>query len=175
MPRPARSRAKAGGIAISYVSGDLLTNACRVQAFAHGCNCAGAMGAGIAAGFRARYPAMYKEYRRRCKATPREFNPGDVFLWKDADQPWVFNLATQENYWRSRATYAAVEQALAALWTLADTEGVRSIAMPRIGVGYGGLSWRRVREIVERVFSGWEGTLFVYEEYVPDAANPPLS
>jgi hypothetical protein len=47
--------------------------------------------------------------------------------------------------------------------------------MPRIGVGYGGLSWRRVREIVEHVFSGWEDTLFVYEEYVPNAANPPLS
>jgi O-acetyl-ADP-ribose deacetylase (regulator of RNase III) len=118
---------------------------------------------------------MYEEYRRRCKITPREFNPGDVFLWKDADQPWVFNLATQEDYWRSRATYAAVEQALATMRALADEEGVRSIAMPRIGVGYGGLSWRRVREIVERVFSGWEGTLFVYEEHVPDAGNPSLS
>jgi O-acetyl-ADP-ribose deacetylase (regulator of RNase III) len=162
-------------MAILYVSGDLFTNTYQAQGFAHGCNCAGAMGAGIAAGFRTRYPAMYEEYRRRCKATPREFNPGDVFLWKDADQPWVFNLATQENYWRSRATYAAVEQALAAMRRLADVEGVCSIGMPRIGVGYGGLSWLHVREIVERVFSGWEGTLFVYEEYVPDAANPPLS
>jgi len=133
------------------------------------------MGAGIAVDFRTRYPAMYEKYRRRCKASPREFNPGDVFLWKDANQPWVFNLATQEDYWRSRATYAAVEQALVTMRTLADMDGVRSIAMPRIGVGYGGLAWRRVREIVERVFSGWEGTLFIYEQYVPDAANPPVT
>jgi O-acetyl-ADP-ribose deacetylase (regulator of RNase III) len=162
-------------MAISYVSGDLFTNAYHAQAFAHGCNCAGSMGAGIAVDFRTRYPAMYEKYRRRCKASPREFNPGDVFLWKDANQPWVFNLATQEDYWRSRATYAAVEQALVTMRTLADMEGVRSIAMPRIGVGYGGLAWRRVREIVERVFSGWEGTLFIYEQYVPDAANPPVT
>lgn len=74
-------------MAITYVSGDLFTSTYRAQAFAHGCNCAGSMGAGIAAGFRARYPTMYEEYRRRCKATPREFNPGDVFLWKDTDQP----------------------------------------------------------------------------------------
>ncbi|HEY7020859.1 MAG TPA: macro domain-containing protein [Ktedonobacterales bacterium] len=154
-------------MAISYGSGDLFTNTYSVQAFAHGCNCTGAMGAGIAIGFRERYPAMYEEYRRRCKATPREFNPGEVFLWKDADQPWVFNLATQEDYWRSRATYAAVETALATMRTLADAESVRSIAMPRIGVGYGGLSWRRVREIVERVFASWDGALYVYEEYVP--------
>jgi O-acetyl-ADP-ribose deacetylase (regulator of RNase III) len=90
---------------ISWVSGDLFSNAYHVQAFAHGCNCAGSMGAGIAVGFRTRYPAMYEEYRRRCKATPRELNPGDAFLWKDVGQPWVFNLARQEHYWRSRATY----------------------------------------------------------------------
>jgi len=109
-------------------------------------------------------------------ATPREFNPGEVFLWKDAKRPWVFNLATQERYGRSRATYDAVEQALATMRVLADAEGVRSIAMPRIGAGYGGLSWRRVRgAIVERVFTGWEGVLCVYEVYVPDVADAPLS
>jgi O-acetyl-ADP-ribose deacetylase (regulator of RNase III) len=158
-------------MAISYVSGDLFTNAYSAQAFAHGCNCAGAMGAGIAVGSRQRYPAMYEEYRRRCKASPREFNPGDVFLWKDADQLWVFNLATQENYWRSRATYEAVEQALTTMRELAHAEDVSSVALPRSGVGYGGLSWRRVREIVERLFSCWEGALYVYEEYTPEAAN----
>src|SRR5262249_15537465 len=105
------------------------------------------------------------------KASPREFNPGDVFLWKDADQPWVFNLATQENYWRSRATYEAVEQALATMRELAHAEDVSSIALPSIGVGYGGLSWRRVREIVERLLADWEGALYVYEEYTPEAAN----
>lgn len=162
-------------MAISYVSGDLFTNAYAAQAFAHGCNCSGAMGAGIAVGFRMRYPAMYEEYRRRCKASPREFNPGDVFLWKDADQPWVFNLATQEDYWRSRATYETVEQALETMRELASAEGVRSIAMPRIGVGYGGLSWRRVREIVERVFASWQDALYVYDAYVPTTADTPAS
>lgn len=50
----------------------------------------------------------------------------------------------------------------------ADEEGVRSIAMPRIGAGYGGLSWAKVRAIIERVFGEWTGTLYVYEEYVPE-------
>jgi len=127
------------------------------------------MGAGIAVGFRERYPEMYEEYRRHCKAIPRELNPGDCFLWKAADGPWVFNLATQEDYWRSRATYAAVEQALAAMRTEAETEGIRSIAMPRVGTGYGGLSWKKLRPIVERVFAGWPGDLYVYEEYIPAA------
>jgi O-acetyl-ADP-ribose deacetylase (regulator of RNase III) len=48
----------------------------------------------------------------------------------------------------------------------ADVEGFTSIAIPRIGTGYGGLSWKKLRVIVERVFEGWAGTLYVYEEYV---------
>lgn len=152
---------------IHFVAGDLFANVYHAQALAHGCNCQGSMGAGIAVGFRERYPTMYAEYRQRCKATPRQFNVGDVFLWKSDDQPWVFNLATQEDYWRSRATYAGVEQALTAMRALAEAEGVSSIALPRIGAGHGGLSWRKVRAILERVFADWPGALYVYETYTP--------
>ncbi len=162
-------------MAIQYVAGDLFENVYQAQALAHGCNCQGSMGAGIAVGFRERYPVMYEEYRRRCKARPRQFNPGDVLLWKADNQPWVFNLATQEDYWRSRATYQTVERVLQAMRAQADAEGISSIAMPRIGAGYGGLSWKKVRPIIERVFADWPGTLYVYEEYVPaqpgDVAN----
>lgn len=152
---------------IEFINGNLFDNVRGVQAFAHGCNCLGSMGAGIAKAFRERYPAMYEEYRRRCKAQPREFNLGDAWLWKDADRAWVFNLGTQEGYWRSRATYDAVEQSLTAMRRTADAEGVRSIAMPRIGAGLGGLSWKKVRILMERVFADWAGTLVVYEEFVP--------
>jgi O-acetyl-ADP-ribose deacetylase (regulator of RNase III) len=156
---------------IRYVAGDLFANEHRARALAHGCNCQGSMGAGIAVGFRERYPAMYAEYRRRCKATPRQFNPGDVLLWKEEQQPWVFNLATQEDYWRSRATYDAIERVLNAMRAQADAEGIESIAMPRIGAGYGGLSWRKVRAVIERVFADWPGTLYVYETYIPTQAG----
>lgn len=45
--------------------------------------------------------------------------------------------------------------------------------MPRIGVGYGGLSWKKVRAIIERVFDDWAGTLVVYEEFVPGGSEHP--
>jgi O-acetyl-ADP-ribose deacetylase (regulator of RNase III) len=157
-------------VPIQYVSGDLFANRHNAQALAHGCNCQGSMGAGIAVGFRARYPEMYEEYRRRCKATPRQFNVGDAWLWKADGRPWVFNLGTQEDYWRSRATYKAIESALTSMKTQADAEGVRTIAMPRVGAGYGGLSWNKVRAVTERVFADWPGTLYVYEEYQPEEA-----
>src|SRR5262249_14757624 len=92
-------------VPIRWVAGDLFANAYKVQAFAHGCNCQGSMGAGIAKGFRQRYPRMYEEYHARCKAQPRRFNLGDAWLWKDEKRPCVFNLGTQETYWRGRASY----------------------------------------------------------------------
>jgi len=152
---------------VRHVSGDLFANRCNAQALAHGCNCQGAMGAGVAKGFRERYPEMYEEYRRRCKAKPRQFNPGESFLWKENDRPCVFNLATQEDYRYRRATCEAIGHALETMKRQADENGIRSIAMPRIGAGYGGLSWNQVHPIVGRIFSDWPGTLYVYEEYVP--------
>ena len=159
---------------IEFVAGDLFANAYGVRALAHGCNCQGSMGAGIATGFRDRYPEMFAAYRSLCKADPRGFNLGDVFLWKDDARPWVFNLGTQEGVWRARASYDAIETALGRMRELADAEGVDSVALPRIGVGYGGLSWKKVRVIVERVFADWPGRLVFYEAFVPAEAGENL-
>ena len=156
---------------VEFVSGDLFANAYRAQAFAHGCNCLGSMGAGIAVGFRERYPQMYEAYRGRCKAQPRQFNLGDAWLWKDEHRPWVFNLGTQEKIWHARASYEVIETALKRMREQADAEGITSTAIPRIGVGYGGLSWKKVRAIVERVFGDWPGRLVVYEQFVPEAGR----
>lgn len=153
---------------IQYVSGDIFTNRFGAQALAQGCNCQGSMGAGIAKSFKERYPVMYTEYQHRCRVEPRQFNLGDVFLWKEEGKPAVFNLGTQEQYWHARASYEAVEIALTRMRARADEEGIRTIAIPRIGAGYGGLSWKKVRAIIERVFDGWDGTLFVYVEYVQE-------
>ena len=156
---------------IEFVTGDLFVNRFQAQALSHGCNCQGSMGAGIATGFRDRYPEMFTEYRRRCKADPRQFNLGDAWLWKDDERPWVFNLGTQEGVWRARASYEAIQTALMSMRQQAEDEGIASIAIPRIGTGYGGLSWKKVRAIVEQVYEGWPGTLYVYEGYHPEEAE----
>ncbi len=152
---------------VEYVSGDIFMNRYNAEALAHGCNCKGAMGAGVAKGFRECYPDMYEEYRKQCKTQPRKFNLGDSFLWKADDKPWVFNLGTQEDYWHHRATYNAIEKSVEKMKQQADEERISSIAMPRIGAGYGGLSWKKVLPIIERVFNDWSGTLYVYEQFVP--------
>jgi len=110
---------------------------------------------------------MYDEYRRRCKAKPREFNLGDAFLWKEKDKPFVFNLGTQELP-GPNATYEAIEMALGNMWRQAEAEGILSIAMPLIGSGLGGLEWKKVVTEIEAIFGAWRGTLLVYVEFLPE-------
>jgi O-acetyl-ADP-ribose deacetylase (regulator of RNase III) len=149
---------------VEFVSGDVFVNRVNAQALGHGCNCAGSMGAGVAVGFRERYPAMFEEFRRRCRAKPPEFALGDVFLWQEDGKPAVFNLGTQSRPGRG-STYPVVAAALHAMRKAADAAGIRSIAVPRIAAGYGGLSWPKVKGLIEAEFADWDGTLFVYEEY----------
>lgn len=64
-----------------------------VSSFAHGCNCAGAMGKGIVLQFKGRFPEMYKEYKMLCQCG--QFNPCDVFDY-NYGEGYVYNLATQQ-------------------------------------------------------------------------------
>lgn len=97
-------------MSIEFVTGDLFANRVNASAFAHGCNCAGSMGTGIAVGFKEPYPTMFEEFRRRCKAKPTEFGLGEVFLWREEGRPAVFNLGTQPRPGRG-ATYPVVAAA----------------------------------------------------------------
>jgi O-acetyl-ADP-ribose deacetylase (regulator of RNase III) len=108
-----------------------------LPALGHGCNCAGAMGAGIAVVFRKRYPAMYREYRRRCAAG--EFRPGDVFVWEAPDVV-VYNLATQPVPGPT-ARLDAIEASVRAALADAEVRELPRLGIPRIGAGLGGLDW----------------------------------
>ena len=55
-----------------------------ISCYAHGCNCAGAMGKGIALQFKKRFPQMYLQYRKKC--LQNQFHPGDVFEFVQGTQ-----------------------------------------------------------------------------------------
>ncbi len=131
---------------VEFVQGDLFEIA-GVSALAHGCNCAGAMGKGIAIEFRRRWPAMFEEYRRLCKS--HEFRLGDVFVWEQ-NGITIFNLGTQRS-WKSKAEPAAIERGLSETIRIAEQKKIHVIALPRIGAGLGGLDWSMVKRLIEGI------------------------
>jgi O-acetyl-ADP-ribose deacetylase (regulator of RNase III) len=157
----------------TFVKGDLF-NTDGIRAYAHGCNCAGAMDAGVAAQFKKRWPRMFDEYAARC--ADGRFHLGDVFVWNE-DDVTVYNLAIQE-HWKAKARLPALKKALLHAVGLAAAAGIERIGVPRIGAGLGGLDWSRVRSVLEQaggaagaaVVPGATGvttvTLVVFEQFV---------
>lgn len=147
---------------IRYIERGDIFNITGVKNYAHGCNCAGAMGKGIALQFRNRYPQMYSEYRAMCK--DGLFNPGDVFDYMYGDGH-IYNLGTQAT-WRTKARLEHIEKAVVGMLDLAVADNVTKIALPAIGAGLGGLNWADVKEILDRESANYPGIeLYVVEAY----------
>ena len=146
---------------VLFTKGDLFATD-DVRAYGHGCNCAGAMGAGIAIEFKRRYPRMFDEYAARC--ADGRFGLGDVFMWTEGNET-VFNLGTQE-HWRKKAQIPALAKSLRKMVELASHAGIERVALPRIGAGLGGLDWMRVKRVLEEVGAETKVTLVVFEQFV---------
>ena len=139
-----------------------------VSSYAHGCNCAGAMGKGIAVQFKDKFPAMYAEYKAICKNG--QYRPGDVFDY-NYGRGHVYNLATQVS-WRTKAEIGFIRSAVERMFELAGTGGVTAIAMPAIGAGLGGLKWNDVKTALTEIAAAYPDIdLYVVEKFAPAANN----
>lgn len=152
---------------VSYVTGDLFAARKFVDAIAHGVNCRGVMGKGIAPLFKQRYPQMYDVYRQACLAEAGDGTPslsvGGFLPWQaepvtpGKDGLWIYNLATQDRPGRD-ARLDAIASSLTLALDHAAAHGVTSIAMPRLGAGIGGLGWTQVRQVIEETVNQRDDT-----------------
>lgn len=133
-----------------------------VTSYAHGCNCAGAMGKGIAVQFRDRFPEMYHEYKRIC--VEGLYKPGDVYDY-DYGGGHVYNLGTQLT-WRTNAKPEYIAESVRKMLACASRDGVKHIALPAIGAGLGGMQWADVKTLLISLASDHpDVTLHVVESY----------
>ena len=144
-------------------SGDLFLS--KAQTLAHGVNCSGRMGAGIAAEFKKRFPEMFAEYRRRCRGG--ELQPGGAYLEKKTT-PWVLNLATQATTSGARPEF--VRSCFDWIASNYRAEGITSIAMPRIAAGLGGLDRAEVERTIREILNPLPIRVTVYTEYIAGQA-----
>ena len=147
---------------IQFIERGDIFNIPGVNNYAHGCNCAGAMGKGIALQFKNKHPKMYSEYHTLCKEGL--FNPGDVFDY-DYGNGHIYNLATQIS-WKTKARLLYIENAVGRMLELATLDNVTKIALPAIGAGLGGLDWNDVKDILNKVSANYPAIeLYVVETY----------
>lgn len=146
---------------VEYVCGNIFDS--RAQTLVNTVNCKGVMGKGLALEFKKRYPDMYDDYVKRCRAG--EVNIGKPYLYRAKDR-WILNFPTKD-HWRRRSTLAYIEQGLRYFVAHYQEMGILSVAFPRLGTENGGLDWEQVQPIMERYLGNLEIDVEVYE-YKPE-------
>ena len=129
---------------ITYVKGDLLKAS--TEALVNAVNTVGVMGKGIALQFKHKFPHNYKVYRAACKDDT--FQIGEVLIVKDRDlsgEKWIINFPTKK-YWRSPSKYEYITSGLQDLRKVIEQNKIKSIAIPPLGCGNGGLEWKKVKQ-----------------------------
>jgi len=146
---------------VKFVSGDLFTYP-GLDAIAHGCNCAGVMGAGIAKEFKKRYPENFEYYRNAC--ANNSFFIGSVRIFRNSDK-YIINLGTQDRF-INPAKLEHIELALNNMIYIVSgiPENVKTIGLPRIGAGLGGLDWEDVKQVILELDTK-DLELIVFEEW----------
>lgn len=147
---------------IEYTSGDILR--CEADALVNTVNCVGVMGRGIALQFKNMYPANFKAYEAACKR--EEVQPGRMFVFetKQLTPPRLIINFPTKRHWRGKSRIEDIETGLMDLVNVIRDKNIRSIAIPPLGAGLGGLDWKEVRPRIEQALGELEGVqVIVYE------------
>jgi O-acetyl-ADP-ribose deacetylase (regulator of RNase III) len=124
------------------------------EALVNTVNTVGVMGKGVALQFRQAYPEMYRAYQKACDAKDVHLGQVQVFdLGGLAGGPrWIINFPTK-GHWKAKSSLTDIEAGLADLTAIVERLGIRSIALPPLGCGNGGLDWGDVLPRIEQAFS----------------------
>lgn len=117
-------------------------------------NCVGVMGKGIALQFRQAFPDNYDAYRRACKQG--RVKPGSMLLYRSnklTPPRFIINFPTKR-HWRGKANLDDIRLGLKALVDVIKHYDIKSISIPALGCGNGGLAWGEVRPLIESALSG---------------------
>lgn len=151
---------------IQLVRGDILRQ--EADALVNTVNCVGVMGRGIALQFRRAFEDNYAAYRKAAKI--HGIRPGQMFVFERTghEQPrWIVNFPTKR-HWKANSRIEDIESGLEDLIRVIRERGIRSIAIPPLGCGLGGLDWAVVRPLVESALASIpEVEVYLFE---PDKA-----
>jgi O-acetyl-ADP-ribose deacetylase (regulator of RNase III) len=146
------------------------------EALVNTVNCVGYMGKGIALQFKQAFPANFKHYEAACHAG--DLVPGKMMIHDNGglvNPRYIINFPTKR-HWRGQSRLEDIATGLQALVVEVQRLGIRSIAVPPLGCGLGGLDWGVVRPMIEQAFSALPDVRILLFEPTgaPDARAMPV-
>ncbi|HLB42552.1 MAG TPA: macro domain-containing protein [Gammaproteobacteria bacterium] len=147
---------------IEYKHGDILRE--DAEALINTVNCMGIMGRGIALQFKNAFPENFKAYAKACKQN--EVQPGKMFVFETGqltNPRYIINFPTKR-HWRGKSRIEDIETGLQALVDTIRKYNIRSIAIPPLGSGLGGLDWLVVKSRIEAMLQSLSDVrIIIYE------------
>lgn len=125
-------------------------------------NCVGIMGKGVALEFKKQFPAMFADYERRCEL--KLVKLGEPYLYEDLSGVKILNFPTKD-HWRSSSRVSDIETGLTYLVEHYERWGIKSLAMPPLGCGNGGLEWSEIGPLIYRKLHPLPIDVEVYAPY----------
>jgi O-acetyl-ADP-ribose deacetylase (regulator of RNase III) len=147
---------------IHYTTGNILDS--EAYALVNTVNTIGAMGKGVALQFKKAFPNNFKAYHDACKR--KEVKIGKMFVTEDSNlnsgKKIIVNFPTKDD-WRKPSEYSFIETGLDDLLKVIDLYQIKSIALPPLGAGNGGLEWEKVKRMIIQKLSVLQTDIFIYE------------
>lgn len=155
---------------IEIAHGDLLRAS--VEALVNTVNTEGVMGKGIALQFRQAYPRMHDYYVAACKDKMVQLGKMHLYdLGALADGPrWIINFPTK-GHWKSKSKLVDISAGLDDLIMVCKEYHIKSIAIPPLGCGLGGLKWGDVYPLIVSKLSNVDD--LEVKLYTPSGAPKP--
>lgn len=132
---------------IEFTTGNLLES--DAEALINTVNTVGVMGKGVALMFKEAFPENYTAYAAACAA--KEVQLGHMFVTERKElfgPKWIINFPTK-GHWRYPSKMDWIVSGLNDLKKVVKTQGIKSVALPPLGAGNGGLDWKEVRVKIE--------------------------
>jgi O-acetyl-ADP-ribose deacetylase (regulator of RNase III) len=146
---------------INYLKGNLLD--AHTQALVNTVNTVGVMGKGIALQFKERFPLNFKLYADACKKG--EVVIGKMFVVKEntfKGDKIIINFPTKTE-WFKKSQYSYIEEGLKDLIRVINKYDIKSLAIPPLGSGNGGLKWDKVKAMMNQYLGELEIEIIIFE------------
>lgn len=144
-------------MSVTFKTGDLFLD--KSEALVNTVNCVGVMGKGVALEFKRRWIENYKAYKKACDA--KELRPGRMLIFEftnlfgKSEPKFIVNFPTKD-HWRAKSKLEYISEGLDALVSDIKKYRIKSIALPPLGCGNGGLDWNIVRPMMLERLSALE-------------------
>src|SRR5215510_9661131 len=127
-----------------------------VDALVNTVNTVGVMGKGVALQFKNAFPENYEAYRRAAEDEAIRLGRMFVFDIGKLTRPrFIINFPTKQ-HWKSRSRLEDIESGLVDLVRVIRELDIKSVAVPPLGCGNGGLDWEDVRPRIETALAPLE-------------------